>query len=365
MPEMPRTAAIVLALLLAIGGGLPITAVGGMPGATADATPATPANHTETATVTAGESLSGAFATHGADLEGELSTREIDASLERANASTRPNETRSAVLAERLEQTRARLTDLEQRRAALVAAREREAIDDRTYRVRATRLAAEMRATERVLARETIAANRLPPEFRQTDGLEVATFSSLQNRVEDGVAGELASVATLLLGDALVTSNPEVNGSAAGSATVTWTPWNPNDTASTDRARIEFAADRLETLRVSYEEAEDRTDDTDREVEEALACVAEQLDRADAAIVDARQAAQRGDSAAVNDHLADAHGHFEQAAACLRQAYEASSDDGSEATPTRTPYRSSSSNWTYTYTDDKETDSYNESSFDG
>lgn len=291
-----------------------------------------------------GAALSGAIAVHGTDLDSEVEARALEVALERANRSASPNRSRASVLAARLEVARERVGTLERRRVELVEAQSRGEIGEGAYRVRLVALTAEARAHERLLARSRAAAADLPSPIRREHGLADATYRTLVDRTRNVTAGEFA-VGTLVDPRALA----GWNRSAGWNGSIAWNgSWTSANVSRALVERIDRDDRRVDSLRANRSALERYDDGDDPAVREALACARDELDRAAAAVADAREAAGHGNETAVRRHLDAAESRLGQAEECLVRGWEAAREDGSTGTADSDDSSwNGSENWTY------------------
>lgn len=151
-----------------------------------------------------------------AELEGELRTRALDLALSAAGS----DNARAAIVAAQLDRMRERLDTLAARKVALKAAHANGTLAESVYRARIAALAAEIRATERVLNRTDAAAAALPDAVLAAHGLDPAVVETLRNHAGELRGGGIADIARSIAGpdagSAVVGPSPPVAPDVAG-----------------------------------------------------------------------------------------------------------------------------------------------------
>ncbi|ELY85378.1 hypothetical protein [Natrinema altunense] len=197
---MNRTTSITLAALLVVATvAVPLAAASVVSRGEAQAEPDADAD-TE---IKPGERFAAAVGVQNAEIEGDVSERAFAARI--ANAES--NRTKAAVVAAGVNETDARMTDLEDRLADLNESRETGAISEGRYRAAVATTVAEMRSLERRAATAETAAAELPPEALAAHGLDEEAIRTLRERAGDLGGPETAAVARSIAGD-------DVGGSA-------------------------------------------------------------------------------------------------------------------------------------------------------
>ena len=206
-PTMPRFLTALLAAALVVA------AVGVAPAAGLHASLATPAEE-----AAPGARLAGIVGVGGAELEGELRARAVGLAV--AGAAT--EDARAAIVADQLDRTDDRLDDHEDRLAELEAAREDGTISEAAYRSRVAAVAAEIRASERVLNATERAAAGLPAETLTAHGVDASAIATLREQASELRGGEVAAIARSIAGanagGAARGPSPPVAPDGAGSA---------------------------------------------------------------------------------------------------------------------------------------------------
>lgn len=138
----------------------------------------------DTDVVLPGERLSGTIEAENAEYAGELTERSFSIQL----ASAETNETKAAIVADRIGSVESQLETLEERKAELEAARDAGEISEGRYRAELARLAAERSNAERVVNRSARTAEQLPPGLREDHDLRPDHVEQLRERAR-GLGG--------------------------------------------------------------------------------------------------------------------------------------------------------------------------------
>lgn len=323
--------AVLVATVAAFPGAVAAPALGGETAApAAQATPqaVTAGNASDNATdVTPGESVAGALAVQGSDVERDLESRAFDVRLSRAANASAPDASRGRLLATELRAAEVRLAVLEDRKAALRTARAAGNVSDRAFRVRMARLVAETRALNERIERLETTSDGLPNETRDEYGLTDATFERLATASSNLTDAETERLFRSFVGNhSLAADYPrEVNDTLDGDG----------DTEAHLSADIDRVSAEVSFYREQYRQAEARAEDSDsdsEEVREALACAREHIAAAEEAVRNAREAADRGDLETARSHLRTARTELAAAVECVERARENLYEDG--PTPT-------------------------------
>jgi len=144
-----------------------------------------------------GERFSGAVSAGEAEVEGDVAAREFGVRV--ANADS--DEERAAIVAERTDETEARLAELRERRERLRERREAGEISREEYRVRMTRLAAELGSVERAANQTAAVADDIPAETLERNGVNVSAIERLRQDASELGGGEVAGIARGIAGD--------------------------------------------------------------------------------------------------------------------------------------------------------------------
>lgn len=284
MTEMERTVAAAMALA-----ALAVTlAVVGPAGGVA---PASEAN------ATSGETLAGALASHGSDLQGDLDRRALSAALADANDTSAA----AAVLADRRLRTERRARALADRREQLEADRAAGDLAPSAYRVERKRLAARTDALQAFLDAVEAESQGLPADLRSAYGLDADALNRSRTRVA-AARGDAP--------DADATRPSDADLASARNAT-------EREVADVERRQAE-----LESLIESM--AANETDGT------ALSCSRNRLETSRTATDRARDALAEDDDVAAEASLVEGSTALRGAYQCLvgLPGYEAPSTDG-------------------------------------
>lgn len=179
-----RTYVATLAVLAAIAVAVPAVAMAGADGA------AHQDNETND-TAAPGERLAGVVGVQGAEVDGELDERSFRVGLNRSAAGA------SAVVDERLPALEQRVEEIEQRRAALDAARENGSITEGEYRARMATLVAESRNVQRMANISTDAVAAEPGALDQERNERI---QALRERAGNATGPETAELARSIVG---------------------------------------------------------------------------------------------------------------------------------------------------------------------
>jgi len=193
--------------------------------------------------VTPGERLSGVVGVQEAELEGEVERRAFG--IEVAGAAT--NDSKAAVVADRLDRIEQRLTEVRERKAALDEARANDSMSEGEYRARVSELVAQGQASKDLLNESERTAGQLPAETLEQRGVNASAIRTLKESAAELTGPEVAEIARSIAGpnvgkapaDVPVTPD-RADGDGAGNATDgdrTDTPTSPdgqNTTTDTD-----------------------------------------------------------------------------------------------------------------------------------
>jgi len=133
----------------------------------------------------------------GAEISGEVEARSLNASLARADS----EEARAAVIANRTDRSRERLSELRAEKERLDEAYENGSIDRGEYRARLARLGAEIRSLQRVTNATSDAAEDLPADVLERKGVNVTAIRTLRSDAADLSGPEVAAAAKRIAGD--------------------------------------------------------------------------------------------------------------------------------------------------------------------
>jgi len=164
---------------------------------------ATMAQETETVTQQADENatppgaqLAGVVSVQGAEIDGEVQSRTFGVRIAQANT----DDARAAVVADQLNDSEARLTDLQQRKQTLDEARENGSMSESEYRAKVAQLHAETRNVQRLANETNETASRLPAEALEKKGVNAAAIQTLSQRASELSGPEVAAIAQGIAG---------------------------------------------------------------------------------------------------------------------------------------------------------------------
>lgn len=178
----------------------------GTPAANATATPdgngtvtdaGTNGSNGTTGAVEPGAQLAGALAVQRTEVESEVGARAFGQRV----AAAATNDSKAAVVAGEINDSRERLTDLRERLDELEAAREAGEISEGRFRAEAARVGAEIGAIERRLERSNETAASLPPEVREANGIDASSIERLRTEARNLSGPEVAEIARSIGGN--------------------------------------------------------------------------------------------------------------------------------------------------------------------
>ncbi|OLZ42554.1 hypothetical protein A6E15_17005 [Natrinema saccharevitans] len=144
-----------------------------------------------------GEQFAAAVGVQNAELEGDVSERAFGVRF--AGAET--NETKAAVVATEVNESRQRLNELESRLATLNESRETGEISEGRYRAEVATTAAEMRSVERRAATAETAAAGVPDRALADNDVDAESIGQLRARAGDLGGPETAAIARSIAGN--------------------------------------------------------------------------------------------------------------------------------------------------------------------
>lgn len=177
-----------------------------------------------------GARLAGIVAVHGEEVDGEMETRRFGIQV----AAARSNASRAAVVADRVADLQARTTAVQDRRRALLEARENRTITRSRYEAETAALAARSRTIAEQANRTGAAAAGLAPGLLEQEGVDPAAIETLRTEARNLTGPEAAAIARSIAGSDAGRSLagppdarggrpsdvPARNGSAGGSVTI-------------------------------------------------------------------------------------------------------------------------------------------------
>lgn len=161
-----------------------------------------------------GEQLSGVVGVQGAELDGALDQRAFGIQFSQAA----DNNTKAAILADRLQSVEQRLADLRDRKATLEAQRDRGEITDGKYRAEMAKVATQLEVLSRATNQTEQAAGNVPSAALEQRGVNATAIQTLRDRASELSGPEVAAIARGIAGpgagEALGRGNgtPPVNG---------------------------------------------------------------------------------------------------------------------------------------------------------
>jgi hypothetical protein len=150
-----------------------------------------------TADLSPGERLAGVVGVQGAEIEGEVESRAFEVGLREAES----NESRAAVVAERLNRTEERLAELEQRQQELRERRAAGELSRGEYAARMATTTARIETLSRGLNRSASAAAELPAAVRNETGVDDERLATLRQRASELSGPEVAAIARGVAGE--------------------------------------------------------------------------------------------------------------------------------------------------------------------
>lgn len=147
-------------------------------------------------TVLPGERLSGVVGVQGAEVEGSVESRAFGQSV----AAAASNESKAAVVAERVDRLETRLSELQDRREQLRQARDNGSISDGAYQARMASLAARIEGVHEQLNHSQAVTTTLPAQARQAAGVDAGRIDTLRSQARNLSGGEVAAIARSVAG---------------------------------------------------------------------------------------------------------------------------------------------------------------------
>lgn len=179
-----KTAAMAIVLVATMIGTAPLAS-------------ASETNQTEDRDIAPGEQLAGIVGVQEAELDGELDERTFGVRI--ANAAS--DDARADVVAEQLGDVEGRLSDLDQREAAIEERRADGEMTEGQYAAEMARIAAETRTAERLVNASEEEASDLPAELLEERGVNAEAIATLQDRANELGGPEVATIARSIAGD--------------------------------------------------------------------------------------------------------------------------------------------------------------------
>jgi len=159
-------------------------------------------------TVQPGEQLSGAVGVQGAEVDSAVESRAFG----REVAAAQSNESKAAVVADRVERLETRLAELEAERESLLQARENGSLSEGAFNARMASLAARIDGVERQLDHGQRVAATLPAQARRNAGLNASAIDRLRSQASEMRGGEVAAAARAVGGPGAGRGMPGARG---------------------------------------------------------------------------------------------------------------------------------------------------------
>lgn len=177
-------------------------------------TPTADSESTDNESVRSGELLSGVLAVQDAEIDGELETRAFGIRVARAAT----DEAKADVVAQRLESNRARLDELERRKARLETARENGSMSRGQYEAGIAGLAAETATVKELTNRSANASEGIPSELLERRGVDASAIRTLATRADNLTGPEVAEIARGIAGPNTARGDASERRESAGNA---------------------------------------------------------------------------------------------------------------------------------------------------
>jgi hypothetical protein len=153
-----------------------------------------------------GAQMSAVVGVGQAEVDGAVDGRSFGQSI----AAAQSNESKAAVVTERVERLETRLTALQDRRADLQQAVENGSMNRNAYEARTTTLAAQVQQVERQLNHSQRTTMALPEQARTAAGLNVTAIQTLRSQASELRGGEVAAIARGMAGPRAGAGMPDV-----------------------------------------------------------------------------------------------------------------------------------------------------------
>ena len=144
-----------------------------------------------------GAQLAGVVGVQAAEVESEVSSRAFGQRV----AAAASNDSKAAIVASEVTDSRERLDALRDRLTALEAARDAGEISEGRYRAETARVSAEINAVERRLDESNDTASSLPASVREANGLNTSNIDRLRAEARNLSGPEVAAIARSIGGD--------------------------------------------------------------------------------------------------------------------------------------------------------------------
>jgi hypothetical protein len=175
---------------------LVVSTLAAVPAATTAQETEIPTAQADDSAVAPGAQLAGVVGVQEAELDGEVQSRTFGIRIARANS----EDAKASVVADQVNDSEARLAELQQRKRALDAARENGSMSEGEYRARAAQLHAETRTVQRLANETNETASRLPAGALEQKGINAMAIKTLSQRASELGGPETAAIARDIAG---------------------------------------------------------------------------------------------------------------------------------------------------------------------
>jgi hypothetical protein len=175
---------------------LVVSTLAAVPAATTAQETEIPTPQADDSAVAPGAQLAGVVSVQEAELDGEVQSRTFGIRIAQANT----DDAKASVVADQVNDSEARLAELQQRKRALDAARENGSMSEGEYRARAAQLHAETRNVQRLANETNETASRLPADALEQKGIDATAIKTLSQRASELSGPEVAAIARDIAG---------------------------------------------------------------------------------------------------------------------------------------------------------------------
>lgn len=264
-------------------------------------------SHSPAEDIQPGERLAGVVGVQGTELTSNMEQRTFGHRMAAANS----NASKASVVAQTVENLEQRLAELEQRKATLEEALANGSITQGEFAARMAQLMAEERALTRMLNTTADAANGLPTDVLEANGVNVSAIQELRTNAQNLTGEEVSAIARQIAGPPDDVGPPTDRGN---NSTVTAAIHQAENAIQVAETRIDNAANRVAADNENLQTAQDK------------------LDEAKAALSDARAAAAAGDTEEALALATEARDLARDAADLARQAVVDGGGEGEDGT---------------------------------
>lgn len=191
---MNRTAVVfaTMVLLVASVAGTAFARTSGAPVSVGQAgSPAPGTSNETTAAAAPGAHLAGVVGVQGAEVEGELAGRRFGLEVARTGS----NGSRADLVAEQLSDLDQRLATLQDRKRALIDARENGSVSEARYRAEVAVIATRTAAIEHRLNQSAAVSNELPTDLAVSRGVDTAAIDEIRSDTRELSGPDVADIA--------------------------------------------------------------------------------------------------------------------------------------------------------------------------